>query len=57
MMSKKKYIKPQIMALEIESQQILAGSESPKLNLGNDADYEEEQVSNWRDSEGGIWAD
>lgn len=58
-MNKKKYIMPQIKAIEIESQQILAGSggETQTLNFGNDDDYKEENISDRRDSQGNIWAD
>lgn len=50
-MSKKKYITPQIKTLEIESQQILAGSVEPKstINFATDEDYEEK--NKWSASE------
>ena len=58
-MSKKKYIMPQIKTIEIESQQILAGSggETKTLYFGDDENYEEDEISDWRDREGGIWAE
>lgn len=55
-MNKKRYIKPQVEVVEIEPQQILAGSGNT-INFANDDDYREENVSNWRDSEGGLWAE
>lgn len=55
-MNKKRYIKPQVKVVEIESQQILAVS-GETINFANDDDYREENVSNWRDSEGGLWAE
>lgn len=57
-MIKKKYITPQIKTLEIESQQILAGSETKStINFATDEDYEEKNVRDLRDSDGGIWAE
>lgn len=58
-MSKKKYITPQIKTLEIESQLILAGSVEPKSTIyfATDEDYEEKNVRDLRDSDGGIWAE
>lgn len=57
-MIKKKYITPQIKTLEIESQQILAGSETKKtIYFATDEDYEEMNVRDLRDSDGGIWAE
>ena len=55
-MNKKRYIKPQVKVVEIEPQQILAVS-GATINFANDDDYREENVSNWRDSEGGLWAE
>lgn len=57
-MIKKKYITPQIKTLEIESQQILAGSETKgTIYFATDEDYEEMNVRDLRDSDGGIWAE
>lgn len=55
-MNKKRYIKPQVEVVEIEPQQILAGSGNT-IKFANDEDYEDENVGNLRDSEGGLWAE
>ena len=55
-MNKKRYIKPQVEVVEIEPQQILAGSGNT-INFANDEDYGEDNVGNLRDSEGGLWAE
>ncbi len=52
-MKKKRYIKPVVSAMEMETTAILAGSVIQKAA----EDYSEESVSNYRDASGSIWAD
>ena len=53
-MKKKKYIKPVVSVMEMETTAILAGS---VIQKASDEDYSEESVSNYRDASGSIWAD
>ena len=53
-MKKKEYIKPEITVLQMETQAILAGS---YIEMAKEEDYSEESVSDYRDSNGSIWAD
>ncbi|WP_373175137.1 hypothetical protein [Prevotella merdae] len=53
-MKKKKYIKPEMMVVRMETQDILAGSFIKKAKA---EDYNEEAVDNYRELDGSIWAD
>ena len=53
-MKKKRYIKPVVSAMEMETTAILAGS---VIQKAAEEDYSEEAVSNYRDARGSIWAD
>ena len=53
-MKKKRYIKPVVSAMEMETTAILAGS---VIRKAAEEDYSEESVSNYRDASGSIWAD
>ena len=55
-MKKKRYIKPVVSVMEMETTAILAGS---VIRKAGDEDYSEENVSNFWDSKDskGIWAD
>ena len=55
-MKKKRYIKPVVSVMEMETTAILAGS---VIQKAGDEDYSEENVSNFWDSKDNkrIWAD
>ena len=53
-MEKKEYIKPEMNVYQMETQAILAGS---VIRKADNEDYSEESVSDYRDSNGSIWAD
>ena len=54
-MRKKKYIKPVVSVMEMETTAILAGS---VIQKAAEADYSEEKVSNFWDKDSkSIWAD
>lgn len=55
-MKKKKYIKPVVSVMEMETTAILAGS---VIQKASDADYSEENVKDFWDNttDKGIWAD
>ena len=55
-MKKKKYIKPVVSVMEMETTAILAGS---VIQKAGEADYSEENVKNFWDNptDKGIWAD
>ena len=55
-MKKKRYIKPVVSVMEMETTAILAGSVIPKAS---EADYSDEKVKDFWDNETnkGIWAD
>ncbi len=53
-MKKKEYIKPEMNVYQMETQAILAGS---VIRKADNEDYSEESVSDYRDSNGSIWAD
>ena len=53
-MKKKRYIKPVVSVMEMETTAILAGS---VIQKAVEEDYSEESVSNYRDASGSIWAD
>ena len=55
-MKKKKYIKPVVSVMEMETTAILAGS---VIRKAEEADYREEKVKDFWDNETnkGIWAD
>ena len=55
-MKKKKYIKPVVSVMEMETTVILAGS---VIRKAEEADYREENVKDFWDNETnkGIWAD
>ena len=55
-MKKKKYIKPVVSVMEMETTVILAGS---VIQKASDEDYREENVKDFWDNETnkGIWAD
>ena len=53
-MKKKKYIKPVVSVMEMETTAILASS---VIEKAAEEDYSEESVSNYRDASGSIWAD
>ena len=55
-MKKKKYIKPVVSVMEMETTAILAGS---VIRKASDEDYSEENVKNFWDNttDKGIWAD
>ena len=55
-MKKKRYIKPVVSVMEMETTAILAGS---VIQKAGDEDYSEENVSNFWDSKDSksIWAD
>lgn len=52
-MKKKEYIKPEISVLHIQAQTTLAGS---FIQKASEEDYEEDNVSSYRDSYGSYWA-
>ena len=55
-MKKKRYIKPVVSVMEMETTAILAGS---VIQKAEEADYNEENVKNFWDNptDKGIWAD
>ena len=53
-MKKKRYIKPVVSVMEMETTAILAGS---VIQKAAEEDYSEESVSDYRDASGSIWAD
>ncbi len=55
-MKKKRYIKPVVSVIEMETTAILAGS---VIRKASDEDYSEDNVKNFWDNETnkGIWAD
>ena len=55
-MKKKRYIKPVVSVMEMETTAILAGS---GIQKASDEDYREENVKNFWDNttDKGIWAD
>lgn len=54
-MKKKEYIKPEVNVMVMETSTILAGSES--IHMATDADYEEEKIKSFWNSDHGIDAD
>lgn len=54
-MKKKEYIKPEVNVMVMETSTILAGSE--RINMATDADYEEENINSFWNSDHGIDAD
>ena len=53
-MEKKEYIKPEMNVYQMETQDILAGS---NIKIATEDDYDEESVNDYRDPNGSIWAD
>lgn len=53
-MKKKKYIKPVVSVMEMETTAILAGS---VIRKASDEDYSNEKVQDFWDTNKGIWAD
>lgn len=53
-MEKKKYIKPVVSVMEMETTAILAGS---VIQRAGDEDYRDENVKDFWDTNKGIWAD
>lgn len=53
-MKKKRYIKPVVSVMEMETTAILAGS---VIQKASDEDYSDENVKDFWDTNKGIWAD
>ena len=53
-MKKKRYIKPVVSFMEMETTAILAGS---VIQKSGEADYSDENVKDFWDTNKGIWAD
>lgn len=53
-MKKKNYIKPEVKVYHIEAQTILANS---TISTAKEEDYTDENVNNFIDSDGSIYAD
>ena len=53
-MKKKRYIKPEVSIMEMETTAILAGS---VIQKAAEEDYSDEKVKDFWDTNKGIWAD